>query len=57
MTEEKDDVPHMYAVLFREAKIIVSNYENYLRDKITSKELAKKMINLREAIERIEKSK
>jgi hypothetical protein len=57
MSEEKDDVPHMYAVLFREAKIIVSNYEDYLRDKITSKELAKRMINLKEAIKRIENSK
>jgi hypothetical protein len=57
MPEEKDDVPHMYAVLFREAKIIVSNYEDYLRDKITSKELAKRMINLKEAIKRIENSK
>jgi hypothetical protein len=57
MPEEKDDVPHMYAVLFREAKIIVSNYEDYLRDKITSKELAKRMINLKDAIKRIENSK
>lgn len=57
MVEEKDDVPHMYAVLFREAKIIISNYEDYLRDKMTSRELAKRMINLKEAIERIEKSK
>jgi hypothetical protein len=57
MTEDKDDVPHMYAVLFREAKIILSNYEDYLRDKMTSRELAKRMLNLREAIERIEKNK
>lgn len=57
MQEDKDDVPHMYAVLFREAKIILSNYEDYLRDKMTSKELAKRMLNLREAIERIEKNK
>jgi len=57
MQEEKDDVPHMYAVLFREAKIILSNYEDYLRDKMTSRELAKRMLNLREAIERIEKNK
>lgn len=56
MQEEKDDVPHMYAVLFREAKIIISNYESYLRDKMSSKELARKMLNLKEAIDRIEKS-
>jgi len=55
--EEKDDVPHMYAVLFREAKIILSNYEDYLRSKITSRDLAKKMLNLRDAIQRIENSK
>jgi hypothetical protein len=57
MEEEKDDVPHMYAVLFREAKIIISNYEDYLRGKMTSKDLAKKMLNLRDAIQRIENSK
>ena len=57
MEEEKDDVPHMYAVLFREAKIILSNYEDYLRSKITSRDLAKKMLNLRDAIQRIENSK
>jgi hypothetical protein len=57
MEEGKDDVPHMYAVLFREAKIILSNYEDYLRDKMTSKELAKRMLNLRDAIKRIESSK
>jgi hypothetical protein len=55
--EGKDDVPHMYAVLFREAKIIISNYEDYLRSKISSKDLAKKMLNLRDAIQRIENSK
>ncbi len=57
MEEDKDDVPHMYAVLFREAKIIVSNYEDYLRGKMSSKDLAKKMLNLRDAILRIENSK
>lgn len=45
---------HLYAILFREAKIIVSKYEEYLRDKITSKELAQKMLSLRDAIKRIE---
>lgn len=48
------NITHLYAVLFREAKIIVSKYEDYLRDKITSKELAQKMLNLREALSRIE---
>jgi len=45
---------HLYAVLFRESKIIISKYEDYLRGKITSKELAQKMLNLRDAIIRIE---
>lgn len=45
---------HLYAVLFREAKIILSKYEDYLRDKLTSKELAQKMLSLRDAIEKIE---
>lgn len=45
---------HLYAILFRESKLILSNYENYLKDKITSKELAQKMLNLRDAIKRIE---
>jgi hypothetical protein len=47
-------VDHLYAVLFREAKIILSKYEEYLRDKLTSKELAQKMLSLRDAIQRIE---
>lgn len=53
---EGDDkkIHHLYAVLFREAKIIVSNYEKYLRNQITSKELAQKMLNLRDALIRIE---
>lgn len=50
--ESKKD--HLYAVLFREAKIILSKYEDYLRNKITSKELAQKMLSLRDAIKRIE---
>ena len=48
---------HLHAILFREAKIILSKYEDYLRDKITSKELAQKMLALRDAIKRIEESK
>jgi hypothetical protein len=48
---------HLHAILFREAKIILSKYEDYLRDKITSKELANKMLSLRDAIQRIEDSK
>lgn len=50
--ESKKD--HLYAVLFREAKIIISKYEEYLRNKISSKELAQKMLSLRDAIKRIE---
>ena len=45
---------HLYAILFREAKIIISKYEEYLRNKISSKELAQKMLSLREAIQKIE---
>jgi hypothetical protein len=45
---------HLYAILFRESKLIVSNYENYLRDKLSSKELAEKMLSLRDAIKKIE---
>jgi hypothetical protein len=48
---------HLHAILFREAKIILSKYEDYLRDKITAKELAQKMLVLRDAIKRIEESK
>ena len=48
---------HLHAILFREAKIILSKYEDYLRDKITSKELAQKMLSLRDAIKRIEEHK
>jgi len=56
---ERDDKKnnHLHAVLFREAKIIISKYEDYLRQKITSKELAQKMLSLRDAIKRIEESK
>ena len=54
--EDKENI-HLYAVLFREAKIIISKYEDYLRQKITSKELAQKMLSLRDAIKRIEESK
>jgi hypothetical protein len=48
---------HLHAILFREAKIILSKYEEYLRDKITAKELAQKMLALRDTIKRIEESK
>lgn len=48
---------HLHAILFREAKIILSKYEDYLRDKITAKELAQKMLSLRDAIKRIEEHK
>ena len=48
---------HLYAVLFRESKIIVSKYEDYLKEKITSKDLAQKMLSLRDAIKRIEEAK
>jgi hypothetical protein len=48
---------HLDAVLFRESKIIISKYEDYLKEKISSKELAQKMLSLRDAIKRIEESK
>jgi hypothetical protein len=57
MANDSKSSDHLHAILFREAKIILSKYEDYLRDKITSKELANKMLNLRDAIQRIEESK
>jgi len=57
MSNDSKSSDHLHAILFREAKIILSKYEDYLRDKITSKELANKMLNLRDAIQRIEESK
>jgi hypothetical protein len=55
--EDNKNQIHLQAVLFREAKLIVANYELYLKDKISSKELAQKMLSLRDAIKRIEDSK
>jgi len=57
MTDDSKSSDHLHAILFREAKIILSKYEDYLRDKITSKELANKMLSLRDAVKRIEESK
>lgn len=57
MSNDSKNSDHLHAILFREAKIILSKYEDYLRDKITSKELAQMMLNLRDAIKRIEDSK
>jgi len=57
MTDDSKSSDHLHAILFREAKIILSKYEEYLRDKITSKELANKMLSLRDAVKRIEESK
>jgi len=54
MAENQKKIDHLYAILFREAKLALSNYENYLRDKLTSKQLAEKMLSLRDAIKRIE---
>ncbi len=54
MGEDQKKLDHLYAILFREAKLIVSNYEKYLNDKLTSKELAQKMLSLRDALNRIE---
>jgi hypothetical protein len=55
--EEIKKMDHLYALLFREAKLVLSNYESYLRDKLTSKQLAEKMTSLREVIKKIEDSK
>ena len=55
-TEEQKRIDHLYALLFRESKIIVSSYEKYLKEKISSKELAQKMLSLRDAVIRIEDS-
>ena len=57
MSDNYSKTDHLYAVLFREAKIIVAKYEDYLKEKITSKDLAQKMLSLRDAIKRIEESK
>jgi len=57
MSNDSKSSDHLHAILFREAKIIISKYEEYLRDKITSKELANKMLSLRDAVKRIEESK
>jgi hypothetical protein len=56
MDSDQKRQDHLYAVLFRESKIIISNYEKYLKDKISSKELAQKMLNLRDAIIKIEEA-
>lgn len=57
MSNDSKNSDHLHAILFREAKIILSKYEEYLRDKITSKELANKMLSLRDAVKKIEESK
>jgi hypothetical protein len=56
MEGDTKKIDHLYAILFRESKIIISNYEKYLKDKLTSKELAQKMLSLRDAIQRIEEA-
>jgi hypothetical protein len=54
MAQSNSKIDHLYAILFRESKIIISNYEKYLLDKLTSKELAQKMLSLKDAIAKIE---
>lgn len=54
MDSTNKKIEHLYAILFRESKLIISNYEKYLKDSISSKELAQKMLNLREAVQKIE---
>lgn len=45
---------HLNSILLREAKLAVKNYENYLLEKITSKDLADKMLNLAHIVKRLE---
>lgn len=45
---------HLYAILLREARLAVKNYEGYLLDKITSKDLADKMQSLSHILKRIQ---
>lgn len=45
---------HLNALLLREAKLLIKNYEAYLLDKMTSKDLATEMLNLTHIIQRIE---
>ena len=45
---------HLNAILLREAKLAVKNYEAYLLDKITSKDLADKMQSLSHIVKRRE---
>ena len=52
--EDQKRIDHLYAILFRESKIIISSYEKYLKEKLTSKDLAQKMLSLRDAVIRIE---
>lgn len=56
MEGDQKKINHLYAILFREAKLIISNYEKYLQDKLSSKELAQKMLSLRDAIQKIEEA-
>lgn len=53
-SSDSKKIEHLYAILFRESKIIISNYERYLNEKISSKELAQKMLILRDVIIKIE---
>jgi hypothetical protein len=54
--EEKDfkSEKHLNTLLLREAKLAIKNYEAYLLDKISSKELANKFTNLSLIIQRLE---
>jgi hypothetical protein len=56
MDEEKDikTEQHLNSILFREAKLVIKNYEKYLLDKISSKDLADKMLSLSHIVKRIE---
>lgn len=56
MTDDQDykTERHLYTILYREAKLAIKNYEAYLRDQITSKELADKMLSLSHIVKRLD---
>lgn len=56
MEDSKDSKTekHLNSILLREAKLAIKNYESYLLDRITSKELAEKMLSLSHIVKRLE---
>ena len=56
MEDSKDSKTekHLNSILLHEAKLAIKNYESYLLDRITSKELAEKMLSLSHIVKRLE---